>query len=832
MRSLKQTTTSTRRSPYNCGTTRKFSLSCALAALLVVSGFVNAFAQVTSPTASNTLLATGFTLPYGAQVLNGSAINPATGKPFRHLWTGDSGGLCRLDPDLDAGAPFTVNTATCITTVAGTAFGPGRMVYDPLTNTIYSVNDGAKANVARFHFLPDGDSGQGLVSATAEFLGDGGGCGLGGNFPWALALGPDGNLYIVFKLNGNIVRVLSPSSISVPCSNVQVMGSTADARRGLAIAWIGHDLWGSDVRGPWLISNADQCFTPANSNTPCHATTVLKTLLTNQIALVSDQVYPATNGDTLYLNEAGNNIFKLSGLSSPNGAITLDNNWGNGFLFLISLAFDNSPSGPVVYAGDDPGQEGGVAGGGRYYAVSTTPAAPTIPGVPVGVTASAGDSQAFISWLSGGGTAPTSYTVRNATASNGILAPDVVVPVTGSSVTLAVSVGGLVNGVSYTFIVSATNAQGTSAFSAPSNSVTPIAITVPGAPTSATATAADSQATVSWIAPANNGNATITSYTVTARVNGVSTGITSTTANGNTTSAVVTGLTNGTIYTFTVHATNSKGASPESAPSNAVTPTRPLGATDMSIDISGPASINAGGNAVYTLTANNLGPSFAPQVTVVDFIPAGATFVSGTPSQGACSLLGSQFQCNLGSIVSGGNATVAVKLNVTAAITNTAAVNANDAAGNPVPDPAPANNTFSLDTGLAQPPTTTDLQVTGSPQNGGPTSGPTTTDTITWQIKNAQNQPANGVVFTATLPVGLPFNSVSTNIGSCSGPAVGIGGTITCSVPTLAASTTMIVTVNFSVPGPGTLSSTGQVSFNGTDTNSQNDKFTVTLNAR
>ncbi|HEY2360334.1 MAG TPA: fibronectin type III domain-containing protein [Candidatus Angelobacter sp.] len=800
--------------------------------LALLFGLTNAVAQGAPPTASNTLLATGFTLPYGAQVLTGTAINPATGTPFRHLWTADSGGLCRLDPDLDAGGPFTVNTATCITTVAGVAFGPGRLAYDPLTNTLYSVSDGAKANVARYHFLPDSDSGQGLVSTTAEFLGDGGGCGLGGNFPWALALGPDGNLYVSFKLNGNIVRVISPSSISVPCSNVQVMGSTADARRGLAIAWIGHDLWGSDVRGPFQITNADQCFTPANGNTPCHAVTKLKTLLSNQIALISDQVYPATNGDTLYMTPGGNNIFKLSGVSSPTGAITLDNNWGNGFLFLISMAFDNSPSGPVVYVGDDPGQEAGVAGGGRYYAVSTAAVAATAPGTPVGVTASAGDSQAFITWLSGGGSPATSYTVRNATASNGTLAPDVNVPVVGSSLTPAVSIGGLVNGVTYTFIVSATNAQGTSAFSAPSNSVTPIAITVPGAPTGATATAADSQATVFWIPPANNGNATITSYTVTARVNGVSTGITATTANGNITSAVVTGLTNGTTYTFTVHATNSKGAGPESAPSNAVTPTRPLGATDMSIGITGPASINAGGNAVYTLTASNLGPSFAPQITVIDFIPAGATFASGTPSQGACVLLGSQFQCNLGSVVSGGSATVTVTLNVTSNITNTATVNANDAAGNPVPDPAPANNTFSLNTALAQPPTTTDLQVTGSPQNGGPTSGPNTTDTITWQIKNAQNQPANAVVFTATLPAGLPFNSVSTNIGSCSAPAVGTGGTIVCNASTIAASTTMIVTVNFGVPGPGTLTSTGHVSFNGIDTNSQNDTFNVTLNAR
>jgi uncharacterized repeat protein (TIGR01451 family) len=833
MRSLKQTTTTKRRNSSRCWPTRKFFLTCILTIVALHFGLTNAVAQITPSTASNTLLATGFTLPYGAQVLSGSAINPATGKPFRHLWTADSGGLCRLDPDLDSGGPFTVNTATCITTVGGVAFGPGRLANDPLTNTIYAVNDGAKANVARYHFLPDGDSGQGLVSATAEFLGDGGGCGLGGNFPWALALGPDGNLYIDFKLNGNIVRVISPASISVPCSNVQVMGSTADARRGLTLAWVGHDLWGSDIRGLWRILGADQCFTPANGNTPCHGVTILKTQITGAFAMTSDQTYPATNGDVLYISEAQNNIFKLSGLSSANGTLTLDDNYGNGFLFLISIAIDASdPANPVLYVGDDPGQEGGVAGGGRYYAVSTAAVAATAPGTPVGVTASAGDSQAFVSWLSGGGSPATSYTVRNATASNGILAPDVIVPVVGSSLTPAVSIGGLINGVSYTFIVSATNAQGTSAFSAPSNSVTPIAITVPGAPTGATATASDSQATISWIAPANNGNATITSYTVTARINGVATANTATTPNGNTTSAVVTGLTDGTTYTFTVHATNSKGAGPESAPSNPVTPTRPLGATDMAITITGPLSINAGGNAVYTLTANNAGPSFAPQVTVVDFVPAGATFVSGTPSQGACALLGSQFQCNLGSIVSGGSATVKVTLNVTASITNTATVNANDAAGIPVPDPAPANNTFSLNTALAQPLTTTDLQVGGSPQNGGPTSGPTTTDTITWQIKNAQNQPANAVVFTATLPAGLPFISFTTNTGSCTAPTVGSGGTITCNAPTIAAGTAMIVTVTFSVPGPGTLTSTGHVAFNGIDTNNQNDTFNVTLNAK
>jgi uncharacterized repeat protein (TIGR01451 family) len=801
------------------------SLACFVI-LLIASGMAGA------QTASNTLLATGFSLPYGAQVLKGSAINPKTGQPFRHLWTGDAGGLCRLDPDLDSGGPFTTNAATCVTTVAGIAFTPGRMAYDPLTNTIYSVEDQGGANVARYHFLPDGDAGQGLVSPAAEFLGDANGCGLVGSFPWALALGPDGNLYISFKTSGNLVRVMSPSSASVPCSNVQVMGTTPDTRRGLGISFVGHDIWGADIRGLFRISNADQCFTPADNFTPCHGTTLLKTLIPGVFTLTSDQAYPAVNGDSLYIAETQNSIVKVSGLSSSNGGgLAIDNNYAEGFLFLISVAFDNTSGGPVIFVGDDPGQEAGIAGGGRYYAVSRTPTVPTVPGTPIGVTASAGDSQAFVTWLSGGGSLATSYTVRNATASNGILVPDLVVPVSGSTLTPAVSFTGLSNGIAYTFVVSASNAQGSSPFSAPSNSVTPFAITPPGAPTGVIATAGDTQATVQWTPPASNGNSAITSYTVTARINGAATRINAT-AGGSSTSAVVTGLTDGTSYTFTVHASNIKGAGPESTPSNSVIPVRPLGATDIAISISGASQTNAGGNVPYTLTVNNLGPSFAPQVTVTDFVPAGATFVSATTSQGACAALGSQLQCNLGGIIAGGSATLTVTLNVTAAITNTVTVNANDASANPLLDPVPVNNTASANTGIAPLPTTTDLQVTGSAQNGGPTAGPETSDTLTWQIKNGQNSVANAVQFNTTLPPGLTFNSVSTSIGTCQPLAAGASGTITCTAASIGGGQTMTVTVNFGVPAAGSFISSGQASFIGTDTNNANNSFEATINAK
>ena len=90
--------------------------------------------------------------------------------------------------------------------------------------------------------------------------------------------------------------------------------------------------------------------------------------------------------------------------------------------------------------------------------------------------------------------------------------------------------------------------------------------TVPGAPTNVTATAGDRQATVRFNAPIDNGGSAITGYTVTANPGNV-------TATGTTTTITVTGLTNGTAYTFTVRAANSVGTGPASAASNSVTPT-------------------------------------------------------------------------------------------------------------------------------------------------------------------------------------------------------------------------------------------------------------------
>ena len=215
---------------------------------------------------------------------------------------------------------------------------------------------------------------------------------------------------------------------------------------------------------------------------------------------------------------------------------------------ILSLAID--PANPqILYAGTS---KGGV--------FKSTDGGPTIPDIPTGVTATAGNGQATVSFTapsSNGGSPITGYTATsNPGGKTGKITGATAAPIT---------VTGLVNGTAYTFTVTATNAKGTGPASAPSNSVTPIG--PPGAPTIGTATAGNAQATVSFTSPASNGGSPITGYTATSNPGGKTGTITGATA----APITVTGLTNGIAYTFTVTATNAVGTGPASSPSNSVT---------------------------------------------------------------------------------------------------------------------------------------------------------------------------------------------------------------------------------------------------------------------
>ena len=92
---------------------------------------------------------------------------------------------------------------------------------------------------------------------------------------------------------------------------------------------------------------------------------------------------------------------------------------------------------------------------------------------------------------------------------------------------------------------------------------------VANAPTIGTATGGNVSASVTFTAPADVGGGAITGYIVVSTPSSIS-------GTGTSSPITVSGLTNGTAYTFKVFATNAYGPSPLSAASNSVTPAVPL----------------------------------------------------------------------------------------------------------------------------------------------------------------------------------------------------------------------------------------------------------------
>lgn len=138
---------------------------------------------------------------------------------------------------------------------------------------------------------------------------------------------------------------------------------------------------------------------------------------------------------------------------------------------------------------------------------------------------------------------------------------------TGSASPLTVA--GLDIGSSYACIVEARNSVGFGPPSTTSVPVKPVAeLIAPAAPTGVSGRRGNGAVAVSWQAPADNGGPSVTSYRVTAAPGGRA----CTTDNESAVSCVVTGLVNGTTYTFTVVASNGVGPSLASSPSAAVQP--------------------------------------------------------------------------------------------------------------------------------------------------------------------------------------------------------------------------------------------------------------------
>jgi hypothetical protein len=221
----------------------------------------------------------------------------------------------------------------------------------------------------------------------------------------------------------------------------------------------------------------------------------------------------------------------------------------------------------------------------------------TVPGEPQNLSTTAGNGQITFNWTApanNGGSPIIRYEVA---ISDEFWVP----PATFTWIPVGMNTShtftGLTNGTLYGAYVRAVNSVGSGGM--PGIMETPVG--PPTAPLSFTATAGNAQVVLAWTAPTSSGGAAITRYEVSSN-----NGSTWATVSGGSlaTTHTVTGLTNGTQYTFLVRAVSSAGNGASSVPQTATPqaevtpPTAPLNFTatpgNGQITLSWTAPANAG----------------------------------------------------------------------------------------------------------------------------------------------------------------------------------------------------------------------------------------------
>src|SRR5581483_1795711 len=196
-------------------------------------------------------------------------------------------------------------------------------------------------------------------------------------------------------------------------------------------------------------------------------------------------------------------------------------------------------------------------------------------------------------------------------------------------------------------------------------------------------------------------------------------------------------LSDTTTKSYPVYGPSNTGSFNATATASDLTLTAFLNQADLSITKSGPATVGAGSNAVYTVTVTNGGPVAASSVTITDPAVAGLKFVSAS---GACT----PFPCNLTSLA----ASTAAAITATNTATVSSATN----------DPNTTNNSASITTAIVP---SSDIAVTVT---GPSTALPNSNVTLTVKVSNLGPSNATGVSVSSSIPSGMTFVS---NSGAC-----------------------------------------------------------------
>jgi uncharacterized repeat protein (TIGR01451 family) len=256
---------------------------------------------------------------------------------------------------------------------------------------------------------------------------------------------------------------------------------------------------------------------------------------------------------------------------------------------------------------------------------------------------------------------------------------------------------------------------------------------------------------------------------------------------------------------------------------------------DMAVTITQNTNVPVpGGNIIYTQTVSNLG-SFTAQIptysinvpantTLQSFtIPPGWTCVPAAPGVGYTGAI----NCSGTTLASGASVSfpMTVKVNVAGVTPGTTVITATPSVSSSTKDPYLPNNTASVAaTVVAAGSGDVAITISNSPNPVSPA------ENYSYTVVATNNGPAAATTNSVSipLPAGTNFQSLTPPAGwSCVTPAIGAGGTITCTNPSFAANATStfspVVQVNASTAAGTTLNITSTITTASTDSIASNN---------
>ncbi len=309
------------------------------------------------------------------------------------------------DPILAVGTTGNIRLPISATTTSATC---GQIAYDANNGFAYVtqgiVDTKATPSVARGILRVPVDSVTGAVSGTPAYIATT--AGLDGNQPTGAALGPDGNLYVVFLKNGNVKRIVNPGVGTTQV--VQSVGNTPNGHFGRALAFVGPDLYIGSIDALSVIHDAvsPSCTggcnaTPINDGFPgiVHPGLASDGVDAVYFSVAGNPLLPGSSQVWRYSASSAQFTFVAQGGADRNGANASSFSFVPGKTDLLALDAAGN-----LWIGDDT-SNATVPGGGRLWTVSAAALAGLTGSAPIAGT----NIQAIFNVLHG----PWAVTLRN-----------------------------------------------------------------------------------------------------------------------------------------------------------------------------------------------------------------------------------------------------------------------------------------------------------------------------------------------------------------------------------------------------------------------------------